>query len=349
MRALGRGAVVASAAALVMALLPMTAAHAADGQAPLVSAVLATPNPVNLPGHVHLTATVDDSTTGASLIASAQYRIGTGAWVDMLPVDGAFNEVTEDVEVTFLAPSPTGDYVLSVRGEDALLNTSAGTDNVTLTVKARPHLTLTGATVTEGDVGTTPLSFTVDYAVLGGTAVGGVDFQAVAPGTLTWASGDATPQTVIVQVIGDLVDENSESFSITLSNPLHSTVPLTTVQGVITDNDPPPTVNVADTSIREPRKGTLLVQFRVYLSVVSGKDVTVRFATANGSAKAGRDYVATTGTLTIPAGRGHKLVHVKIMGDSVREPNQTFFLHLFSPKNATLGDPTAVCVIRNFG
>ena len=279
----------------------------------------------------------------------------------MLAVDGAFDEVTEDVEVTFLAPSPTGDYVLSVRGEDALLNTSAGTDNVTLTVKPRPHLTLTGATVTEGDVGTTPLTFTVtpsaastegmsvDYAVLGGTAVGGVDFQAVAPGTLTWASGDATPQTVIVQVIGDLVDENSESFSITLSNPLHSTVPVTTVQGVITDNDPPPTVNVADTSIREPRKGTLLVQFRVYLSVVSGKDVTVRFSTANGSAKAGRDYVATTGTLTIPAGRGHKLVHVKIMGDSVREPNQTFFLHLFSPKSATLGDPTAVCVIRNFG
>ncbi len=106
---------------------------------------------------------------------------------------------------------------------------------------------------------------------------------------------------------------------------------------------------MADTSIREPRKGTLLVQFSVYLSAMSGKDVTVRFSTANGSAKAGRDYVAKSGTLTIPAGRGHKLVQVRIMGDSVREPNQTFFLHLFSPKNATLGDPTAVCVIRNFG
>ena len=217
MRALGRGVVVASTAALVMALLPMTAAHAlVDTQAPVVSAVLATPNPVNLPGHVHLTATVDDTTTGGSLIASAQYRIGTGAWVDMLATDGAFDEVTEGVEITFLAPSPPGDYVLSVRGEDLAINTSAGTDNVTLTVKPRPHLTLTGATVTEGDVGTTPLSFTVtpsaastegmsvDYAVFGGTAVVGVDFQAVVPGTLTWASGDATPQTVVAQVIGDL-------------------------------------------------------------------------------------------------------------------------------------------------
>ena len=108
-------------------------------------------------------------------------------------------------------------------------------------------------------------------------------------------------------------------------------------------------MNVADTSIREPRKGTTAGAVQRLPLRVSGKDVTVRFSTANGSAKAGRDYVARSGTLTIAAGRGHKLVQVRIMGDSVREPNQTFFLHLFSPKNATLGDPTAVCVIRNFG
>jgi len=358
MRALRRSLVVAAtAAAMVMALLPMTAAHAVvDGDPPVVSAVGATPNPVNMPGHVHLTATVTDA---LSVIATAQYRVDTGTWLPMVATDGLFDELAEDVEVTFLAPGQ-GNFTLAVRGEDAALNTSAGVTTA-LQVLARPKLSVEGATVVEGTGGLTPLTFTltptaastedvsVDFAVTAGTARVGQDFQAVTPGTLNWAPGVATAKTVVVQVVGDVRDEFEESFTITLTNPANANFGVATAEGVITDDDGPPTIGVADTSIREPRTGYVIVGFTVSLSVVSGKPITVRFATANGSAKAGRDYVAKSGTLTIAAGHVTRLIKVRVLGDRVRESNQVFYLSMFGPHNAILGHSVATCVIRNAG
>lgn len=365
MRALRRGLVVlVSASALVVALLPLTAQAVTDTTAPVVSAVLATPSPINLPGHVHLTATVDDTLTGASIIASAQYKVDSGLWADMNPVDGVFDEVAEDVSIVFPAPA-VGTHTLYVRGEDAALNTSAPV-STTLKVLARPSLSVADVTVTEGNggtVATTPMAFkvtpsaasteefSVHYAVEGGTATSGVDFKAVADGTLTWAPGDDTVQKVTVQVIGDLRDEFNESLSFTLFNPTNVTLADATANGTILDDDPIPTLNLHDTSILEPASGLLTVQFRVYVTPQpSGKTITVRYATANGTAIAGKDYVAKSGTLTIAAGRSWKAINVKVMGDTVREGNKVFYLHLFTPvTNARIGDSLGVCVIRNRG
>jgi hypothetical protein len=352
--------VLVAAAALVVALLPLTAgARVIDTQAPVVSAVLATPNPVNLPGHVHLTATVDDTTMGASVIASADYQVGSGAWLPMTAVDGAFDEVAEDVEVTF-TPAATGTFVLGVRGEDALMNTSAPV-TVSLSVLPRPTVSVADKTVTEGTGGLTPMSFkvtptaastesfSVDYSVEGGTAIAGKDFQAVTPGTLTWVPGDAAAKYVTVQVIADPNDEANESLSITLHNPVHVNLGDPTANGTITDDDPMPVISIADTSIREPAKGYVLVPVHVTLTVASGKQVTVRFSTANGSAKAGRDYVFKAGTLTFLPGRTARVINIKVLGDDEREPNQAFYVNLFGPTNATLGHSVATVVIRNFG
>ncbi len=75
--------------------------------------------------------------------------------------------------------------------------------------------------------------------------------------------------------------------------------------------------------------------------------VTGRYATANGTAQAGSDYVATSGVLTFPAGQLARTVSVAVRGDRVKEGNETFYVTLSSPSGATLLDGTGLGTIGN--
>jgi len=75
--------------------------------------------------------------------------------------------------------------------------------------------------------------------------------------------------------------------------------------------------------------------------------VTVNFATADGSAFAGSDYVATSGTLTFAPGTTTQPVTVNVIGDTTPEPNETFFVNLSSPTNATIATGTGTGTILN--
>jgi len=66
--------------------------------------------------------------------------------------------------------------------------------------------------------------------------------------------------------------------------------------------------------------------------------VTVQFATSNGTAEAGIDYVPANGLLLIPPGSTQETVTVLIKGDTEREGNETFTLHLLYAANATLAN-----------
>ena len=78
-----------------------------DNQPPAISNVTADPNPTPPNAAVTLTATVDDTATGNSNIASAEYRVGDGAWMPMSAADGVFNSplesVTRDADVGAVA------------------------------------------------------------------------------------------------------------------------------------------------------------------------------------------------------------------------------------------------------
>jgi hypothetical protein len=76
--------------------------------------------------------------------------------------------------------------------------------------------------------------------------------------------------------------------------------------------------------------------FTVTLSQASSLPVTVAFAAVDGTAKAGQDYVATSGTLTFAPGETQETILVTIIGDTIVEPNETFTVHLSQPTNATL-------------
>jgi hypothetical protein len=97
---------------------------ARDTTPPLVSNVLATPDPVAINNGVILTATVDDSTTGGSNIASAQYSVNGGPFIPMQAADSTFDGVTENVIASVAPFSAAGVYNLCVTGTDSAGNTS---------------------------------------------------------------------------------------------------------------------------------------------------------------------------------------------------------------------------------
>jgi hypothetical protein len=73
------------------------------------------------------------------------------------------------------------------------------------------------------------------------------------------------------------------------------------------------------------------------LSAASNGTITVNYATSNGTALAGTDYIAATGTLTFTAGSTTAAFTVPILDDALDEPDETIALTLSNPVNATLG------------
>jgi Ca2+-binding RTX toxin-like protein len=78
------------------------------------------------------------------------------------------------------------------------------------------------------------------------------------------------------------------------------------------------------------------VEVKVTLGAVVDYPVTVDFATANGTATAGSDFTAVSGTLTFAPGETSKTVGVPVTDDAAAEPGETFEVVLGSPRGATL-------------
>jgi len=79
----------------------------------------------------------------------------------------------------------------------------------------------------------------------------------------------------------------------------------------------------------------------VTLSAASGQTITVNYSTADGTALAGSDYTASSGTLTFAPGQTSKTVTVTVLGDTVVEGTESFTLNLSGATNATLPAPKA--------
>ena len=109
-----------------------------------------------------------------------------------------------------------------------------------------------------------------------------------------------------------------------------------------------PTISVADARANEAAGAK--VAFQVSLSrafTSAGHRVTVDYATSDGTAVAGADYTATSGTLTFAAGETVKTVNVPIIDDSHDEGEETFTLRLSNAQGARIGDGEATGTIVN--
>ncbi len=109
----------------------------------------------------------------------------------------------------------------------------------------------------------------------------------------------------------------------------------------------PPTLSINNVSANEGNSGTTAFVFTVTLSAASTSTVTVNYATADGTATAPSDYAATSGTLTFAPGVLTQPISVNVNGDTTVEPNETFFVNLSSPTNATIAGATGTGTIIN--
>jgi hypothetical protein len=111
---------------------------------------------------------------------------------------------------------------------------------------------------------------------------------------------------------------------------------------------PAPSVSIGDAAaVVEGNSGLSNAHFTVSLDHLSGVDVSVSYATADGTATGGSDYVPKSGTLTIPAGGSSAGVDVSLIGDLLIEPDETFFVNLSNPTGATIADGQGQSVILN--
>ena len=116
------------------------------------------------------------------------------------------------------------------------------------------------------------------------------------------------------------------------------------------DDDPPDTARVwvFDADARELGRQSL--DFRVFLSRILRQTVRIDYATSDGTATAGLDYRATSGTLTFRPGETAKTISVPVFDDSHDEDTERLTLALSNPRPASrvrLDDATAVGVIAN--
>ena len=107
----------------------------------------------------------------------------------------------------------------------------------------------------------------------------------------------------------------------------------------------PVAISVADATVREEEGATLV--FAVTLDRERETDVTVDYATGNGTATAGEDYVAQSGDLTFAAGETAKTVEVEVLDDLHDEGTETMTLTLSNPSGARIADATATGSIEN--
>jgi len=190
----------------------------------------------------------------------------------------------------------------------------------------------------------------------GGLTKWTVEFDTPATIVNIW-NGQITGQTGTHYVVsnmsynGTVVAGQSTAFGYQASPGAAGSAPTNIkVNGVAVGSAAPatvPTVSVADASVTEGNSATTNAAFTVTLSKAATTQVTVGYATANGTATTGTDYTATTGILTFAPGATSQTVAVKVTGDTVVEPDETFSVKLANPSGATLSRAVATGTIKN--
>lgn len=208
-----------------------------------------------------------------------------------------------------------------------------------------PRLSIADAQVTEGQAGTVSVQVSLDVPALAGgasfrvqsgnqTALAGLDYTAINQAGLVIPAGQTTLE-VSVPITNDILDEHAETFALTLDQASGAT--LQRAQGTVTiqDDDPMPTLSVADVTVVEGSQGANTpAAFPLTLSAVSGRDVSVQWQTADDSATAGSDYLAGSGAAQIPAGQTATTIPVTVIDDSLVEDLELFTLTISNAVNA---------------
>jgi hypothetical protein len=188
-------------------------------------------------------------------------------------------------------------------------------------------------------------SVTVQFSTYFRAATAGSDFTTVSD-TVHFPAGE-TEATITVPILQDTLPEAPEDFSIqftsTAGNPVVG--PIISHKVTILDDEPPPTIEfaVAASTVSEVGGNTFITVVRS--ANTAGPVSVFYYTTSNGSATAGSDYIAKSGTLQFPAGIVQQTISVPILNDSLFESDESFTIQLSAPTNrAILGAITTHAV-----
>ena len=205
-----------------------------------------------------------------------------------VPVAGdTLDEADETFSITLSSPA------------NALLGDAQGEGTIT-DDDAAPALSANDPTVTEGDSGSTSMTFTVTlggpsgktvtvhYATADGSAQAPADYES-ATGDLTFTPG-MTSRPVTVVVGTDTVLEPDETLTLSLSLPVNAVIADGSGLGTISNDDTVPAISIDDVAVTEGTGGTNTAEFTLTLTGASALPASVDWTTADGAASAGEDY-----------------------------------------------------------
>ena len=295
----------------------------------------------------------------SELPVSVRYATAAGtatAGRDYAETNGTLRFAPGEAERTILVAvhgdeTPEADETFTVALSDAVnaeLETAEAATGTIVDDDAAVLAITPEVSVPEGDGGSTDALFTVTlspaselpvsvkYATAAGTATAGADYLG-ASGTLTFAPGE-TEQRIRVAVRGDATPEADETFTVALSDAVNAELETAgTATGTIVDDDVAVLAITPGVSVPEGDRGSTDALFTVTLSPASELPVSVKYATAAGTATAGADYLRTSGELTFAPGETEQRIRVAVRGDEMPEPDERFTLTLGDPVNAQLG------------
>jgi len=234
---------------------------------------------------------------------------------------------------------------------------SQGVGTITNDDSSTQNITINDITLTEGNTGIKNFVFTVtrssnaaatsvQYATSSNTAVSPADYAVIPLSTLNLPAGGSLTQTVTVSVNGDTTVEPNETFFVNLSNCIGCTIADSQGVGTITNDDSAPKITINDVSLSEGNSGTKNFVFTVTRTGDTTGVSSVNFATSNVSAKSA-DYTSKIGTVSFAAGETTKSLSISVIGDTVREKNETFNVNLSNPIGCTISDSLGIGTILN--
>ncbi len=347
-------------------------ADATGGRARLVVMFVLFAMTLLAPGWAMAQASTYCPTLNATVVQGGSVQIDVttcdGTGVDDIGV--GWNGV-QPAHGTIVVPNPSGAQGTQIvtythNGDNATSDTFPLEDgrsdiitvNITIT-PSQPTLSINDVSVNEGNAGTSNATFIVslsqpagaggvsfDIATADGSATAGVDYVASSLTGQTIPAGSSSA-TFTVLVNGDTLSEPNETFFVNVSNVSGAGVSDAQGQGTIVNDDALPSLSINDVSINEGNSGTTMATFTVSLSAASGQTVSVNYASADGTATAGSDYVARSGTLTFAPGTTAQGVAITVNGDTAVEPNETFSVGLSGASNASIARATGAGTILN--
>jgi uncharacterized delta-60 repeat protein len=297
---------------------------------PATTTTLSTsPNPSNSGQAVTMTATVAPASGPGTPTGQVQFKDGTSNLGASATLSGG---------VATLVTSSLGD------GSHSITSVYAGDTNfgpstspaVTHVVPGR--LTVNDPTANAANGATTMIftvtltaaaavPVTVSYATTDRTARAGADYTATS-GSLTFNPGE-TSKSLTITIAGQSVPGSNKDFFVTLTNPTNASLAKGAGIGTITyASSGTLSIYIDDPTVAEGYSGITLLGFTVTLSRAPVGPLSVDYATADGTAAAGSDYTAKSGSLTFETAQTQRWVVVPINANSTPGSNRTFFVNL---------------------